>query len=143
MRSAAIVIVNSTRYGLYDDDEWASLTPEGQGFVRHPVHEEYFSISLYHQIHCLNALRGLIKDRSELSTLRVGHANHCLNFLRQILLCNADTTLEPTTQVVIQEKHVKVATGIGVTHQCRDWAQVREFAEGNYRMYQSKERKVG
>lgn len=98
---------------------------------------------MYHQFHCLNALRGLIKDRSELSALRVGHANHCLNFLRQILLCNADMTLEPTTPTVVQQHHINVVTGIGVTHQCRDWAQVREFAEGNYREYQRKEGKVG
>ncbi|KAF8055313.1 hypothetical protein FPV67DRAFT_854314 [Lyophyllum atratum] len=131
-RPAAMVIVNSTRYGLYDDDDWASLTPPGHGFVRHPGREEFYSVSLYHQMHCLNALRGLIADRSDLTFLRVGHANHCLNFLRQIILCDADTTLEPTTPTIVAGKNINVVTGIGVTHQCRDWAQVWKFAEDNY-----------
>ncbi|TFK40271.1 hypothetical protein BDQ12DRAFT_721729 [Crucibulum laeve] len=132
---AAMNVVNSTRYSLHADEEWASLTPRGHGFVRHPDKEEYFSVSLYHQIHCLNALRNLIivAQDHNLTWLEVGHANHCLNYLRQMTLCNADTTLEPTTpKRATNGKIVNAVTGIGITHRCRDWSQVRQKVEENY-----------
>jgi hypothetical protein len=53
---------------------------------------------MYHQLHCLGFLR-LVRERP--SSIRFEtqeekeHAIYCLSYLRQMVLCHADSTLEP------------------------------------------------
>lgn len=56
------------------------------------------------------------------------HASHCLNYLRQTILCAADLTLEPE----IELGSGNVGEGLGVTHVCKDWSKVHEFATRNW-----------
>lgn len=87
---------------------------------------------MFHQFHCLDALRHAVlalhdPDAVHTEGAHAGkHAQHCLNYLRQTILCAADTTLEP---------FVNPGIGIGVVHQCRDWTQVYEWAEANWEEY--------
>jgi len=59
----ALVTAQSENYGLNMtfDTQWSNLTPKRTtGFVFHPRTKKFYSVALYHQIHCLNALRKYI-----------------------------------------------------------------------------------
>ncbi|PCH37189.1 hypothetical protein WOLCODRAFT_83494 [Wolfiporia cocos MD-104 SS10] len=136
-RPTTLTVVDSTRYGLYADDEWAATIPTGGGFLRLPSstsdEDDYYAVSMFHQLHCLNNLRRFTGMSGNLSTEHVGHAEHCLKYLYQMILCHADITTEPVKWITNFDGNLaKAATGIGVTHQCKNWEQVREYAESNY-----------
>jgi hypothetical protein len=70
--------------------EWASLTP-GNGLVylgEQPGHP--FSISMFHQLRCLNIIREDIVGAGRNAAL----SRHCLNYLRQMIMCRGDAQLE-------------------------------------------------
>lgn len=134
--------------------EWHSAYPgENLGFVRLGPKKRFFSLALYHQIHCLDSLRkailapadvhshadarnedgnnshGARDDNGRSKTKRdSAHSSHCLNYLRQTILCAADLTLEPETEEGSQD----VGEGLAVTHVCRDWSKVHRFVESNF-----------
>ncbi|KXT11379.1 hypothetical protein AC579_726 [Pseudocercospora musae] len=102
-------------------DKWSTLQARGFGFV--PVHEPekytlppplqyyglappdyYYSISAFHQIHCL------------------------------AIMCCGDTALEGADEYSIAEGRDKVVigtSGLGTTHQCKDWDAIKDYAESH------------
>lgn len=48
------------------------------------------------------------------------HRDHCLDYIRQVLMCHADPTFEPMSEVGIN--------GMGATHQCRDFDKIFSWA---------------
>ncbi len=55
-------------------------------------------------------------------------AHHCLNVLRQAVLCNGDTTLEPShSELRSNGKEVAAASGMDVLHVCRNWEELQNF----------------
>lgn len=94
---------------------------------------------MYHQIHCLDALRLAIQGKKPHGEHNLGssgkehwqenHSDHCLNYLRQTILCNADLTLE---EEFPEEGSHDVGEGLGAKHVCRDWSLVHEYVERNY-----------
>ncbi|KAG5348649.1 hypothetical protein C0989_009210 [Termitomyces sp. Mn162] len=143
VRPVALEVVDSDHYGLHDSNDWASVFPRGHGFVKGGEDQQFYAISMYHQMHCLNSFRRLFNSvhprnvsRSN-SEHKTKHAMHCLAYLRQMVLCSADTTLEPAFAAQDTDgRKTQAAYGSGVTHQCRDWVQVREYAEGNYGLWE-------
>ena len=139
----AMTIEDSKHYALDSPDadaEYRSIYPgKHLGFVRLGPKKRFFSLSMYHQIHCLDALRQAILGRhghgastppahgSEKVKRDVEHSHHCLNYLRQTIMCSADLTLEPE----IVEGSQDVGEGLAVTHVCRDWSKVHAFIEEN------------
>ncbi|KAL6299321.1 hypothetical protein BKA93DRAFT_607426 [Sparassis latifolia] len=135
VRPVALEVVDSDRYGMDDDNDWASVIPFGHGFVRLGENDAYYAVSMYHQIHCLNSFRKMFNGHRNESraTHDAGHALHCLTYLRQMVLCSADETLEPAFAALnVDGRKTQAAYGSGVIHQCRDWVQVREYVERNY-----------
>lgn len=135
LKQVALEVTASDRYGMHDDNDWASLTPPGHGFVH--LSEGYYALSMYHQLHCLNSFRRMFNAAAENKTVHQAdssvHALHCLTYLRQMVLCSADVTLEPARHIHFASgRQTTAAYGMGVTHQCRDWVQVREYVEENY-----------
>ncbi|KAF7312836.1 hypothetical protein MKEN_00967500 [Mycena kentingensis (nom. inval.)] len=129
---AAMMFVTPDFYALNASLHWASLIPCGHGWVRLGEAREPFAVSMYHQIHCLNGIRSaLLSPPSERTPHGDGHMNHCFNYLRQLLVCRADTTLEPTQIIRKDGKVFAAASGEGVVHKCRDWTQIRRFVEDN------------
>lgn len=55
----------------------------------------------------------------EIDDDRADHMAHCFDYLRQSILCGADTTLEGFS---------KLGGGFGITHQCRNYDEVLEWA---------------
>lgn len=117
-------------YDITSDDAWDSLFPIGNGWVSlgPGTPKRKFAMTMYHQLHCLNALRtsyltaraGFPENATFPDTSKMAdyHFRHCLNYLREMVLCAADTTLEYPE--------------MDITHRCRDWTQLRQWVESNY-----------
>jgi hypothetical protein len=128
---------------MNDDNDWASVIPVGHGFVRFGSDDDFYAVSMYHQMHCLNSFRRMFNGHKNSS--REGHdsahALHCLSYLRQMVLCAADTALEPAFSARDSGtgKLTKAAYGTGVTHRCRDWSVVRKHVEANHEEWKEEE----
>lgn len=117
----------TVHYRIYADnstEEWESVIPPGGGFVNLGPQGRPFGLSIYHQHHCLMRLR-----ESAIEGKASGHVFHCLNYLRQMVLCEADTTLEP----VVPVPDNPWAEYIGVPHVCKDWTGVYQLAAEDYK----------
>ncbi|KIJ44350.1 hypothetical protein M422DRAFT_228452 [Sphaerobolus stellatus SS14] len=137
-RTVALEVVDSERYGMEDDNDWASVTPLGHGFVKLGADGDFYAISMYHQLHCLNSFRKIFNGHRNASRAAHDqqHELHCLTYLRQMALCSGDLTLEPAFFALNTDgRKTQAAYGTGVTHQCRDWVQVRQFSEANYELW--------
>ncbi|KAI0041335.1 hypothetical protein FA95DRAFT_1501640, partial [Auriscalpium vulgare] len=88
-------------------------------------HHRYFSISLTHEIHCLNALRDALEDDKAPVGHAAGHLAHCLSYLRQSTLCAADTTLEPVDMMAQYDR-------VGGDHRCMDWTAFYKTMKDNW-----------
>ncbi|KZV61847.1 hypothetical protein PENSPDRAFT_693021 [Peniophora sp. CONT] len=128
-------------YGIYQDDEWASVFPKSNGWVALGPERELFVVSMFHQMHCLDALRygyaaakhGYLQYPGN-GTGVEHHVNHCLVYLREIILCGADTTLEYGE--LAKDDTGKVmhgASGLDVMHQCKDWTAIRAALDENFK----------
>ena len=49
------------------------------------------------------------------------HTRHCIDFLRQMLMCHADTTIEPV------EPQLGGIVGFGIKHECKDWDYIYDW----------------
>lgn len=85
------------------------------------------STSRFHQLHCLDAFRHAIQqlqsgvqigfDHATDTAKHAGHWPHCFDYLRQILLCQADDTIE-TAQLAYTGDWI--ISGYGARRQCRN-----------------------
>ena len=116
-------------FSLYDDDDWGSLfPPPWNGFMSLGPDNRPFTLSLYHQLHCLDAIRvGFVLN----GTHAAAHVEHCLNYLRQVILCHADTTVEPGHWMETKTGVDPASDGLGVVHTCKDWKEVNRFVEAH------------
>jgi len=117
-------------YAVDDDAQWNSTLPLGSGMIHLGPERRPFSISLFHQLRCLDILRREIHARtkagdkaSQASEL----SSHCMNYLRQMILCRADTRLEPG-----RHHYGPHITGWTITGTCNDYEAVFSAANRNY-----------
>ncbi|KAF9463670.1 hypothetical protein BDZ94DRAFT_595496 [Collybia nuda] len=135
---AAMIFNDTDRYDLYNTSEWNTLIPQGHGWVHLGPQRRPFSVTMYHQFHCLLSIRRAIlsvkKDpSSQAPAAKSSHTNHCFSYLRQGLLCKSDLTLEPTHTVRLPDGNLgRASFGNGVLHRCHDWVQIRDYVEQNY-----------
>ena len=118
----------SPRFSLDADDDWATLFPASDGFtdLGPASTPRTFLVSMVHQLHCLDVFRvGFATNR----TGYAHHVEHCLRYMLQIVLCNADTTLEADEPGVRGGRWEHAAGGVGSVHQCRDWRVLREYLD--------------
>ncbi|KAF7312204.1 hypothetical protein MIND_00233300 [Mycena indigotica] len=98
-------IHDTVRFQLETEDgeaEWAASIP-GSGIVYLGEQCRPFSISMFHQIRCLDILRKSISSVwSRNATIdQLGQTRdyeltkHCLNYMRQMVLCRAHPYLDP------------------------------------------------
>ncbi|GBE89267.1 hypothetical protein SCP_1502750 [Sparassis crispa] len=117
------------------DAEWNATLPSGGVLLHLGPKLRPFSLSMFHQMRCLNIIRGglaaLYADGTPGARLRQPNlTRHCMNYLRQMVLCRADLRLES----VRAPRGYKLATS-EVTHACQDWNAVYSAAEENYAQY--------
>ena len=137
------------------DGSFSSLTDEslplrsllvGGGFVQIPSWKEYpllpvpvqapsdgresFNVAVFHQLHCLRSIAGLIEEllaSPGVPTIRASrrkHVEHCVEYLRLSLRCCGDTTLEGQGKTV-QPPGID---GLGSWHMCRDFESISAWA---------------
>ena len=110
------------------DAEWAALAPQN-GIIHLGPHRQPYSISLFHQLRCLDIIRRdmIVVDSEDTTGSKL--SRHCLNYMRQMVLCRADLALDP---VLGRGLEARVRPD---TNQCVDWRRVYEELEKNQREY--------
>ncbi|KAH0489360.1 hypothetical protein TgHK011_009792 [Trichoderma gracile] len=139
---------------VYDDPRtenghaaWMNLFPKGKGYVSiknieaaGPVPDYVrgtstdgsgrFSVAVFHQLHCLYLLQSDLFEALEANiTEPHSHTLHCLDYLRESIICASDSTLEPFKPSFDTAAPRKGVDGYGTPHQCRDFGQLRSWAE--------------
>ena len=127
-----MVLEDSVHYpisGPGAKEQWLSIYPDGFGFVRLGEERRILCVSMFHQLHCMEKMR-IALDNPDDPVATIPHLQHCMNYIRQMVLCASDLTLEPVTFDPVTNS--SSATGVGVTHTCRDWTAVYETVNDNY-----------
>jgi len=91
-----------------------------------PSNQTVLQVDVFHQLHCLERLRGFLTGSKFLYQLNpnmteeepyMQHTFHCLDYLRQAVLCQSDMTLVSTNRDLEFDK--------SPPRQCRDFEAVR------------------
>ncbi|KAF8573441.1 hypothetical protein K439DRAFT_1665806 [Ramaria rubella] len=127
----SMFVENSQRYALDAPSgakEWAGLIPPGNGIIRLGLSYRPFTISLFHQLQCLDIIRVAIVARATDPTHQGPEdvERHCMNYLREMVLCRSDLRLENVRGISL---HSVQPTSM---HTCRDWEDVYREAEKNW-----------
>ncbi|THU78136.1 hypothetical protein K435DRAFT_973653 [Dendrothele bispora CBS 962.96] len=113
------------------DAEWAALYPGG-GMIYLGEQAQSFSLSMFHQLRCLDIFREEIVRTSGLngSVSASPLSQHCINYLRQTALCRAGVYLSP----VLASPKPKANPDVFV---CRDWEEVYDAVRMNQEFHQT------
>ncbi|KAM7218015.1 protein of unknown function (DUF3328) domain containing protein [Rhypophila decipiens] len=120
---------------------WIELSAAARGYVRIPEREKYsdlgdpytvaldrhtdgpgYMMTVFHQLHCLSYLVEHLQagySGVEITKEVAHHTAHCFDYIRQGIMCNADTTLEGSTEA---------GPGWGSRHECKDYEAVLDWA---------------
>ena len=115
--------------------EWASILPPGGPVVYLGQDQRPFTVSMLHELRCLDIIRHNIvefygDDSPNATIAQPALTRHCMNYVRQMILCRADMRLES-----VRAPHGHRMTVSEVTHTCRDWTKVMEAAAENYEAF--------
>ncbi|KAB8259680.1 hypothetical protein BDV32DRAFT_56085 [Aspergillus pseudonomiae] len=138
----------------HTDSLWESILPS-HGFIAidrdfarsHGWHESMYLpsdhskgvylLEAYHYLHCLKILRKTMweaVDGRPYTHSPGAHINHCFDALRQYVVCNADSTPLYTFG--------DFTAGDSQVHQCKPWAQLREYATKHTACYRDSVEKI-
>ncbi|KAF7912147.1 uncharacterized protein EAF01_001168 [Botrytis porri] len=126
------------------DAAWNGLfmTKGGGGFFNHPyVEGDRATLSVLHQLHCLDGIRHIYYLNNDAATtgkvlveeelephMRRSHVRHCIDFLRQSLMCCGDSSIERVNS------ELKGVTGWGTEHMCTNWEELQEWVGERQRL---------
>jgi hypothetical protein len=116
---------------------WESMYPRGGTFFSHPPEvPQRSTLSVFHQLHCLDAIRqayymaydaaiaGHRLDEDSIPEMAIEkHVMHCIELIRQSLMCASDRTVEV-------KDALGGVTGFGTTHTCADYGVLVKRIEG-------------
>ncbi|KAF8514434.1 hypothetical protein BU17DRAFT_52579, partial [Hysterangium stoloniferum] len=130
LQTVGMSVVEGPHFTLYSDSDWGTIFPSpNEGFIQFGPDKRWFIPAIYHQLHCLDAIRVSFVTNGSYAA---AHTQHCLRYLRQAVLCSADMTLEETVwKTNLHGKRVPAADGVGMVHRCKDWTVLREWMETN------------
>lgn len=124
------------------DAEWGVALAPHDGILHLGPRRQPYSISLFHQLRCLDIIRrDIVNDDDDDDGSSLPHedqdhldskfklSRHCLNYMRQMVLCRADLALDPVLGRAL-EARVRPDTNL-----CVDWRRVYEELEKNQREY--------
>lgn len=116
-------------YEIASDYDWESIFPSDGAAAT----SDGYHVSMYRQLACLDAIRRshlflyARRSNSSQTPFLLKEAESCFGYLRQIILCTADTTLEPSIPVHDMNNVVQTdASGLGEFHRCYDWTRIRD-----------------
>ncbi|KAF7943519.1 hypothetical protein EAE96_011442 [Botrytis aclada] len=126
------------------DAAWNGLfiTKGDGGFFDHPYTEgERATLSVLHQLHCLDGIRHIYYLNNDAATtgtvlldeelephMRRSHMRHCIDFLRQSLMCCGDSSIERVNP------ELNGVTGWGTEHVCTNWAELQGWVGERQRL---------
>ncbi|KAI8977837.1 hypothetical protein BD414DRAFT_517068 [Trametes punicea] len=100
----------------------------GDGVIYRCSERAPYTVSMMHQLRCLNVLRDqLTRRKSECSE---EPTRHCLNYLRQMLFCRGDLYMDPYPY-----PHKISAVQSHPVRRCKDWTAVYEKVAAHQRKY--------
>ncbi|KAG9222287.1 hypothetical protein CCMSSC00406_0006584 [Pleurotus cornucopiae] len=114
---------NSVHYAFNTPEgarEWNASLPPNADRLRIGDSPQLFTISLFHQLRCLDIIRNGIAVFRSSKTPDPPDAlvHHCMNYIRQMIMCRANTDLESV------RSHVGPRVAVSeTTHRCRDWTR--------------------
>ena len=117
------------------DQAWGALFPPHNGFFHDAeIAPLGASLSVYHQLHCLDGMRHAFYimyeaaksgERVDFENLaepfQLMHTTHCIDFLRQKIMCNADVTIE-----YVGPEHNGTIV-FGNEYQCTRWPELTSW----------------
>lgn len=117
------------------DQAWGALFPPHNGFFHDAeIAPLGASLSVYHQLHCLDGMRHAFYimyeaaksgERVDVENLAqpfaLRHTTHCIDFLRQKIMCNADVTVE-----FVGPEHNGTIV-FGKEYQCTRWPELTSW----------------
>jgi hypothetical protein len=120
-------------FGLLDELVWEDLLPHEFAQVYLGQAELPYVPSMFHSLHCVRMFRKALQDKavSMLGKRDTMHITHCVNYVRQMLLCQADATLESVQNA--GDRH-----GTPGLRVCRDWKTVERETDKEYRQWRSR-----
>lgn len=124
---------NPKHFRLDTDDgraEWAAIAP-GNGVVHLGPHRQPFTVSMMHQLKCLDIIREeMTKNHTEGNASPSELVRHCLNYVRQMVMCHGDLELESFQYA----SHKDPIDWRGV-YECKDWEAVYNEVKRNQEEY--------
>ncbi|KAK4209259.1 hypothetical protein QBC37DRAFT_294966 [Rhypophila decipiens] len=130
----AVWIENPSQWGLPE----GIVAPYDHPNTPDPKPQDFYVISILHQLHCLNKNRidtsSRKGDPQESFKWKV-HVEHCFEYLRQGISCGGDLIIEGNSPIKVGEGHATSVTGWGVEHDCINFELLRKFQieqEGRY-----------
>ncbi|KAJ7851490.1 hypothetical protein B0H14DRAFT_2355232, partial [Mycena olivaceomarginata] len=86
------------------------------------------ALDVFHQLHCLDTLRQQVHRglRYNYTRVPISHARHCIGAIRQALMCSAD--ISPIAWQW-SEEHQTAQQRDDIVHVCRDFDQIRDWAD--------------
>lgn len=137
--STQTVIEESFRFATMQNNSanWKAVLPGDVGYIRLGPSHRVFAISIFHQLHCLVQIAGLLVNTNPDSTAGApfpnwedhnhsGHVQHCFNYIRQNILCAADETEEDSTWMC---RNFETFRTDGRKRRCKDWSKAYKAVE--------------
>lgn len=126
-----MLVEETSQYALDSEigtAQWAALVPPDGGVIRIPGIDVPFTISMFHQLRCLDNIRTALVQNQ---TFPEPVTAHCMNYIRQMTLCRADLYLEN-----VRESKALHASVVDITGErtCKDWTKVYAAVQENHRM---------
>lgn len=127
----AVWIENPSRWGLPE----GIIAPYDHPNTPDPKPNDFYVISILHQLHCLNMIRFQYyqeKHRVDTSANPDAfkwkvHVEHCFEYLRQGISCGGDLIIEGSSPIKVGKGHATSVTGWGVEHDCINFELLRQF----------------
>ncbi|EIM85253.1 uncharacterized protein STEHIDRAFT_169253 [Stereum hirsutum FP-91666 SS1] len=135
LRPVALFVEDTLHYQLDTEEgiqQWAQLVPSDGGKIFTTSGEQPQTISMFHQLRCLDIIRAaIVISHTRIETgerprgnVTYGLVRHCMNYLRQMMLCRSDLHLENVRDPVGPH-----AVEMAVMHVCEDWRVVYAAAD--------------
>ncbi|KAF8520738.1 hypothetical protein BU17DRAFT_75563 [Hysterangium stoloniferum] len=136
LRPVRTFIENTAHYQISGDDaEWAALIPgDGVVYIGEGKDAQPYTISIYHQLRCLDIIRKGIVSLEANTTSGVPKnsltplTHHCVNYLREMVLCRSDID----TDSILGRPKPAVTPDL---YQCWDWEAVYTAVKDNQRAH--------
>ncbi len=111
----------------------AAKLPNATSPLHHDPTKFIVELDVFHQLHCLNALRKLVypevfKVNLTADSMEITHLEHCYDQLRQALECASDIS---TIYWEWSDVNKKMLGNLRTTHMCKDFGKIQNWAKQN------------